>query len=412
MKEAEPSFFSLFSGAGGLDLGLEQAGWRCVYASDIEEAAVASLEANRGFRIKRGKRALTDTFVEKADVRDVSAKHVLARAGVRRGDVPLLAGGPPCQSWSSAGHQHGFDDPRGRLFDDFVRLADGLDVRWLLLENVRGLLTARGPDGQPGSALHYIREKLLRAGFQTSVGLVNAADYGVPQRRVRLFMIGFRAGDPPPFPLPTHAKAMSDPSLGRQPWVTLGAAIDALPALDAAEVIRPTGKLAEDLALVKPGSGVKSPGKSERTRPGGHWGYKQGAFVADLAQSARTVTANAQQDWIRDPRHGLRRLVPRECAALQGFPEDWKFEGSRVSQYKLIGNAVPPPIAAAFGATLKAQLRGERQDVVDVAQLLPLPDRLKSAIDYTAREERSNGASRRAVASRRVSRVLEVARRG
>jgi DNA (cytosine-5)-methyltransferase 1 len=400
-----PSFISLFSGAGGLDLGLEQAGWNCVYASDLDGAAVASLHANRGFKIGRGRRALAGTCIEQSDIRDTSAEEILAKACVRKGSVPLLAGGPPCQSWSSAGHQHGFKDPRGRLFDDFVRIADGLDARWLLLENVRGLLTARGADGVPGSALAYVRKRLLKAGFQTVVSLFNAADYGVPQRRVRLFMIGFRAGDPPPFPRPTHTKTPD--FMNGKPWVTLGEALAGVGPLSRDEIIRPTGKLATDLAALAPGNGVKSPGKPEVTRPGGHWGYKQGAFVADLTQSARTVTANSQQDWIRDRRRGLRKLCPRECAAIQGFPANWVFEGTRSIQHRLIGNAVPPPLARALGAVLLRHV-----DHVSEARaasfdgLLPLPPQLMSAIAYTARDERINGASRREGPTRRVSRLL------
>lgn len=403
--QSDPAYFSLFSGAGGLDLGLERAGWRCAYASDIDEAAVTTIEANRGFRIGRGRRAFADAFVEQADIRAVKPKELLAKAGVARGSVPLLAGGPPCQSWSSAGHQQGFNDPRGRLFDDFIRLAEGLGVRWLLLENVRGLLTARGPDGQPGSALAHVRGLLLKAGFQTAVSLVNAADYGVPQRRVRLFMIGFRSGDAPPFPPPTHAKT---PDLqGQKPWVSLGEALSVLPPLAVDELQRPTAKMAVELRGVKPGSGVKSPGKSEVTRPGGHWGYKQGAFVADLNQSARTVTANAQQDWIRDPKLGLRRLCPRECAAIQGFPQTWTFQGTRSTQYRLVGNAVPPPLSQALGMALRRHIRMESVDAdIDLSNLLPLPTRLRSAIEYTARDERINGDSRRASPNRRISRIV------
>lgn len=405
--QSDPAYFSLFSGAGGLDLGLERAGWRCTYASDIDESAVATIEANRGFQIGRGRKAFADAFVEQVDIRAVKPKELLAKAGVTRGSVPLLAGGPPCQSWSSAGHQHGFNDPRGRLFDDFTRLADGLGVRWLLLENVRGLLTARGPDGQPGSALAHVRGLLLKAGFQTAVSLVNAADYGVPQRRVRLFMVGFRSGDAPPFPLPTHTKVPNAQEMRRRPWITLGEALSVLPPLTGDEVQRPTAKMAVELKGVKPGSGVKSPGKSEVTRPGGHWGYKQGAFVADLAQSARTVTANAQQDWIRDPKLGLRRLCPRECAAIQGFPQAWIFQGTRSTQYRLVGNAVPPPLSQALGEALHRHIRVEGHDTdADLSNLLPLPPLLRSAIEYTVRDERANGESRRASPNRRVSRIV------
>jgi DNA (cytosine-5)-methyltransferase 1 len=407
--EAPPAFVSLFSGAGGLDLGLEQAGWSCRYASDIDAAAVASLESNRGFDLGLGRRAFADSFIEHADIRALTAAIVFSKSGLRKGDISLLAGGPPCQSWSSAGHQHGFADPRGRLFGEFVRFADELDVRWLVLENVRGLLTARGAEGQPGSALAFIRRRLLIAGFQTAVTLLNAADYGVPQRRVRLLIFGFRAGDPPPLPLATHAKCpgLVPPKL--KPWVTLGEALSALSPPRSDEVMRPTAKLAAELEGVRPGCGVKSPGKCERTRPGGHWGYKQGAFVADLAQSARTVTANSQQDWIIDPVFGLRRLCPRECAAIQSFPKSWYFHGSPAVQYKLIGNAVPPALAQSIGTALLGHVAAHKLGGNQrFDNLLPLPQPLLSAIDYTFKEERSNGASRRASPRRRVFRCLGV----
>lgn len=399
MRRPNSSYVSLFSGAGGLDLGLELAGWRTAYASDNDPTAVATLRANVGQRLGNGRVAFEGAFIEQADIRALDSRDVLAKAGLLRGDVQLLAGGPPCQSWSSAGHQLGLNDPRGRLFEDFLRVADGLDARWLILENVRGLLTARGPDGQPGSALQHIRRNLLNAGYQTTVALLNAADYGVPQRRVRLIMVGFRAGDAPMFPEPTHAKK---PVPGRLPWVPLKDALANVGPLDVFEILRPTGKMAAELANVPAGSGVKSPGKAERTRPGGHWGYKQGAFVADLDQSARTVTASSQQDWVKDPRLGLRRLCPRECAAIQSFPGVWRFVGSQVAQYRLVGNAVPPNLAESLGQSLLAQTVPKGSIAMrEFDELLPLPDQLVYHVKYTAREEASNGASRRASPSRK-----------
>jgi DNA (cytosine-5)-methyltransferase 1 len=405
MTSQEPAYISLFSGAGGLDLGLEMAGWRTAYASDNDLAAVGTLHANVGLDIGNGRRAFDGTFIEQADVTKLNADAILGKSGLSRG-VQLLAGGPPCQSWSSAGHQLGFKDPRGRLFDDFVRIANDLDARWLLLENVRGLLTARGPDGQPGSALAHIRRDLLSAGYQTTVALLNAADFGVAQRRVRLIMIGFRTGDAPLFPEPTHSKAGDS---GLQPWITLGQALATVGDLDAHEVIFPTGKMAIDLASVQPGSGVKSMGKAERTRPGGHWGYKQGAFVADMEQSARTVTAGAQQDWVRDPVRGLRRLSPRECAAVQSFPPEWGFEGNAQAKYRQIGNAVPPLLAKALGSALLpcAELASAGQ-ATTFDDLLPLPDRLAYHVRYTTREEASNGHSRRLSPPRRKNVIVKV----
>ncbi len=391
-------FVSLFSGAGGLDIGLEEAGWHCAYASDIDADAVETLNLNKGRKLAKSV-ALQDAYLERADVRQASGGEILAKGGKRRGDIALLAGGPPCQSWSSAGHQRGFGDPRGQLFADFVRLAGEIDVRWLVFENVRGLLTARGPDGAPGSALHLIRGRLLQAGFQTAVNLLNAADFGVPQRRVRLIVVGYRAGDMPDAPEASHAKSAAGRRGG---WVALGDCLGALAPLTPSEIIRPAGKLAGQLALVGPGSGVKSPGKAEATRPGGHWGYKQGALVADLALPARTVTASAQQDWVKDPALGLRRLAPRECAAIQTFPRDWEFAGNAASQYRQIGNAVPPVLAEAVGRRLLGNVETQpRGGSVRHDALLPLPERLSQADAYTAQEEARNGPSRRAAPLRR-----------
>lgn len=392
-----PDYVSLFSGAGGLDLGLETAGWSCLYAGDLDSAAVETMSRNRGRRIGRA-RFLSDAVVEQADLRALNGPSILSCIGRRKGDLPLLAGGPPCQSWSSAGHQLGFADPRGRLFDDYLRLARQLDVRWLLFENVRGLVTARGNDGVPGSALGAIRHALKRAGWETRVDLLNAADFGVPQRRVRLLLIGYRAGDPPALPARTHCDGSSTP------WVSLGECLSRLAPPSADEVIRPTGKMAADLSCIPSGSGVKSAGKREATRPGGHWGYKQGAFVADLSKPARTVTASSQQDWVIDPVLGLRRLSPRECAAIQTFPKDWTFSGPRSDQYRQIGNAVPPRLAHHLGRALLSHI-SKCEDMSRAPVASPLPPRLQAAIDYTLREELRNGFSRRIAPSRRRVRV-------
>jgi DNA (cytosine-5)-methyltransferase 1 len=160
--------------------------------------------------------------------------------------------------------------------------------------------------------------------------------------------------------------------------------------------------LALDLNGIRPGSGVKSPGKAEATRPGGHWGYKQGAFVADLGRPGRTVTASSQQDWIIDPVHGLRRLSPRECAAIQSFPKEWKFVGNLAGQYRLIGNAVPPSLARAIGESLANSVQNKKTAATSPLMLNPLPPALQAAIAYTMREESRNGQSRRAANSRRI----------
>lgn len=378
-------FLSLFAGAGGLDLGLEKAGWNCLYAADSDPDAVATLRANQSPDFA------PEAIVDEADVRDLTGREILRRVGRRKGEIPLMAGGPPCQSWSSAGKQKGFDDPRGVLFRDFVRLADECGCRMLVFENVRGLLTARGPSGEPGEALAIIRQTLADHGFRSEVRLLNAADYGVPQRRVRLFIIGFRRTAAPVFPGPTHSKAQPD-SLPLLPvWPTLGELLASLDPLAGEEIIRPSGVMADRLRGLEPGQGAKSAGKKETTRPGGHWGYLQGGFVADPSLPARTVTASPQQDWIMLPDRTHRRLCPRECAAIQTFPENWKFIGNNASIYRQIGNAVPPGLAGHLGVTLKQMLNGP---AVRGPIRLELPERLEAAIRYTKKEHLRNGESR------------------
>lgn len=392
------SFISMFSGAGGLDLGFEQAGWTRLFASDLDSDAVATLRANADEQMHAS--------IGQDDIRALTAEDVLARAGgVSKGSLVAIVGGPPCQSWSSAGHQMGLSDERGQLFRHFIKLANSLDPRFIVMENVRGLLTARGLDGEPGSALALLREDLRKEGWQTTVSLLNAADFGVAQRRVRLFILAHRVGDCPKFPTPTHAKERAD---GLSPWVNLKQCISGLSSVTDKEIVRPTLRLAAELAQIQPGSGVKSPGKAEATRPGGHWGYKQGAFIADIALPARTVTASTAQDWILDPVHGIRRLSPRECAAIQSFPASWKWHGSQSSIYRQIGNAVPPMLAKAVAFSLSNHIENATTIPVRVSkigELAPLDRHLLAAIAYTKRDQARNGESRQSAPKLRRRRV-------
>lgn len=378
-------FISLFAGAGGLDLGLERSGWRCLYGVDSDPEAVKTLKLNQG--PKFGDHAL----FECADVRDLTGTEILAKIGRKRGEIPLMAGGPPCQSWSSAGKQRGFEDPRGKLFRDFVRLSDECGCRIIIFENVRGMLTARGPKGEPGEALRIIRETLYERGYRSEVRLLNAADYGVPQRRVRLIIVAYRDTGKPEFPEATHTK-LDDCGLFGTPWRSLGEVLEITEPIHKNDLIRPSGEMAVRLCGLKPGQGAKSAGKRETTRPGGHWGYLQGGFVADPVLPARTVTASSQQDWIMMSDGSHRRLTPRECALVQSFPETWIFSGNRSSQYRLIGNAVPPLLAEVFGPMLSAMLTSK----IDCSPFdFTLPSALSSAIQYTKKEELRNGESRR-----------------
>ena len=394
------SVVSLFSGAGGLDIGLEAAGFHTVSAVDTDADCLASLCANQRSEIPTGtgRNHLQGTRLLRADIEDVSAEHLSPTGAGRKWPPDVMAGGPPCQPFSSSGKMLSVEDPRGKLFQHFVRLADALQPRLILFENVRGLVTARGTGGEPGEVLGMVKDAFEGIGYATTFALLNAADFGDAQRRVRCFMMATRATALPAFPDPTHAEKPSGGLFDSQlPWVTLRELLATLPPPSPDEVVRPTPKLSAEFGRIPCGSGLKSAGARESTRPGGHWGYRQGTFIADPDQPARTVTASASQDWIREPDGRLRRLTLRECAALQGFPREWSFAGPVASRFRQVGNAVPVALGRILGESMLTVLRQGEQRKPSSATL---PREFGSAIEYTRREHRRNGDSRKAARSK------------
>lgn len=274
---------------------------------------------------------------------------------------------------------------------------DELRPKYFLFENVRGLVTARGPSGRPGEALELVINAFEEAGYATRCDLLNSADYGAPQRRVRLFILGSRLETLPEFPESTHAEKGENGLFDKVlPWKTLGQFLASIPEPYDSEITRPSLELAQQLKKIPTGSGLKSPGVVETTRPGGHWGYKQGTFIADPEKPARTVTAASTQDWIRLEDGTLRRLTLSECAGLQGFPHDWQFIGTRSWRFKQVGNAVPIAFGEAIGKSLaQFALAGPSIDASAkraVSAVLP-PDFLEY-VRYTERDEARNGQDR------------------
>ena len=206
-------------------------------------------------------------------------------------------------------------------------------------------------------------------------------------------MMATRCTALPTFPEPTHAETPGrDLFGGLEKWMSLGEYLSPSVPPAPEEIVRPTERLGDLLRDVPPGSGLKSAGAREATRPGGHWGYRQGTFIADPDQPARTVTASASQDWIRLADGTLRRLTLRECAGLQGFPAEWRFNGPLASQFRQVGNAVPSVFGRVLGEALIDALRGP---AVAKPMSMPLPRDFATAITYTKREQARNGESRR-----------------
>ncbi len=375
-------YISLFSGAGGLDIGLERAGIHPVTLCEIEKVFCKTLESNRGWKHCDNISYLENTKIINADIREVSHRDLFSDK-----QVDLVVGGPPCQAFSSSGKQRSILDPRGALVAEFYRIIDDLKPKMFLFENVRGLVTARDKSGEPGGVITELIHILEEIGYSCRAGLLNSADYGSHQRRVRCFILGSRKGTAPHFPEPTFQKGQG--LFGSQ-WQSLEDFLVAHSDQDQSNFTFPSKGLAEQLRNLPSGSGLKSPGKSEATRPGGHWGYRQGTFIADLNLPARTVTGSSSQDWVRW--NGiLRRLTFREVKGLQGFPEDWIVQGTKAQQYKQIGNAVPTVFGEELGKVILSHLESfPLENPVRIG----IPDTFKGYMDYTKRDHARNKASR------------------
>lgn len=375
-------YVSLFSGAGGLDIGLERAGLHPVSLCEVEDVFCQTLRHNQGWKHSDGRAYLAGAQVIHADIRSVRPQDL-----VTSGRVDLVVGGPPCQAFSSSGKQLSVLDPRGALVTEFYRVVEGLKPKMFLFENVRGLVTARDRTGEPGGVITELVNILEQLGYSCRAGLLNAADFGAYQRRVRCFILGSSKGEAPKFPNPTHDKAGGLLGSG---WKSLKDFLDEHEDTDAANYTMPTAALAKQLHGIPSGSGVKSPGRAEATRPSGHWGYRQGTFIADLRLPARTVTGSSSQDWIRW-RGVLRRLTFLEIKRLQAFPDDWIVVGNKAQQYKQIGNAVPTVFGEALGKVIVSHLE---QFPSTKPERIGIPDSFRGYIEYTKRDHARNKDSR------------------
>lgn len=375
-------YVSLFSGAGGLDIGLERAGLKPVSLCEIEHNFCETLKQNQGVKHSDGNTYLRGAKVINADIRDVSHRDL--KFGEK---IDLVVGGPPCQAFSSSGKQRSVLDPRGALVNEFYRIVDEVKPRMFLFENVRGLVTARDKNGEPGGVIKQLIEELENIGYSCRASLLNSADFGSFQRRVRCFIVGSRRGTAPMFPEPEFEKGGG---LFRSCWNSLSDFLHNYEDTNEDNYTYPTPALAEQFQDIPNGSGIKSAGRVEATRPGGHWGYRQGTFIADLTLPARTVTGSASQDWIRW-NGNLRRLTFSEVKLLQGFPVDWRVEGTKAQQFKQIGNAVPAVFGESIGAVIRQHLKSFPKEK---PKKIPLPKSFHNSISYTKRDHARNKKSR------------------
>ena len=358
-------YISLFSGGFGLDLGMEQA--------ELHVAACVEWEAAMRDTIRKNRPEVTvigdEEGDEEGDVARIDPNTILRRAGIAKGEIDLVIGGPPCQSFSILGKQKGLDDPRGSLMLHFIRLLQGTAAKAFILENVSNLVKVH-----KGAAYEQIKRAFNAAGYAyVYTWVLNAADYGVPQLRDRVFIIGFHEtlaavadwGIGQGAPTPTHQPRPEDDTRREAVAPTL---FDTLTGAQAASGDpRPFYKTAAE-ALSVSLDGVAN----HDLRPHGERvinrykdltpGKRDHVDHTDRLRPDRpsgTVLVGSSDGGGRpfihyeEPRH----LTVREAARLQGFPDSWVFHGTQTEQYRMVGNAVPPALAAAVGKRVAAYLR-------------------------------------------------------
>ncbi|MFN8160884.1 MAG: DNA cytosine methyltransferase [Solirubrobacterales bacterium] len=358
---------SLFSGAGGLDLGCEAAGFKTVAAVELDQTARSTMHANR--------RHFFPNLRENAvlsDIMDTEPRDLLERSGLERGEAALLHGGPPCTPFSKSGYWLAYKragaDPRASLLDEYVRMLGGIRPRAFLMENVYGLAYRN----QNRAVLERFLCATRDAGYVVDFRVLLAADLGVPQLRQRLFCVGFRRDllQPAsrewrfPWPEPTH----SGPHETRKGWdaglprhMSAGEALASLPAeLNPPEPEEKVGGThADSLRKVPPGENYLFwTAQRGHPRPRFEWRSRYWSFLLKLHPERPSPTIQGQPGpWVGPFHWDSRRLRVPEVKRLMTFPDEFEVLGARREQQLQLGNAVPPKLGEAVASAIADELR-------------------------------------------------------
>ncbi|MCE9589875.1 MAG: DNA (cytosine-5-)-methyltransferase [Planctomycetes bacterium] len=381
MAKKKLTVISLFSGAMGLDIGLERTDrFRHLACVEKEHAFCDTIRSNRD----HGRLSNKNLQVYEGDITDLDPLKVLEAVGLKPGDLDLLCGGPPCQSFSTAGSRGTIQDIRGTLLWQFLRFVDVMRPKFFLMENVRGLLSAAirhrpikerpdhggkpyEPDEEPGSVVRRFAKDLgAIAGtpYRMDCFEVNAVNYGAPQLRERALFIGNRYNAVVNFPDPTHGPSNAEmgetPTLfdaapkAMQPWRTLGDAIGHLQEKNPV-VMDFSERKKKYLAMVPPGSNWRSLSvEVQKESMGEVWKAKGGRsgwwrrLSFDLPCPTLVTMPNHAGTSLCHP-SVVRALSIREYKLIQEFPEDWELCGSTAQQYAQVGNAVPVRLGEIAG---------------------------------------------------------------
>ncbi|NIZ19773.1 DNA cytosine methyltransferase [Entomospira culicis] len=318
------NIISLFSGAGGMDLGFQKAGFRVIWANEYDKSIWETYEKNHL------------SPLDKRDIREINSNEIPACDGI--------IGGPPCQSWSAAGMLRGINDLRGQLFYEFIRILKDKQPKFFVAENVTGMLADLHQD-----AVKRILADFTKAGYQTHIKVLNANHFGVAQDRKRVFYVGFRRDLTIPFAWP-------EPLLSRP---TLS---DAIADLQASALPASEGNKHQQhlpIANHEYMTGGFSTLYMSRNRVRGwdepSFTIQAGGRHAPLHPQAPKMLFVDKDKRIFLPGHEhlYRRLTVRECARIQSFPDDFIFHYRDIAHgYKMVGNAVPVTLAYHLGKAI------------------------------------------------------------
>lgn len=378
-------FVDIFAAPGGLSLGFKMAGFRVLAAVDIDSYGLETYRYN-----------FPEVNALCKDVQTLDGKALLNSIGLSKGEIDVMGGGPPCQGFSTVGRvkiaslvrsgvwklQNGnpklIDDPRNLLYREFIRLVRDCAPKFFVMENVRGMASYRN-----GELMEEIRKNFEIIGYNVDYKPLDAANFGVPQHRKRVFFIGNRLGLRNPFP------EMQQASSDRRNFVSVWDAIGDLPYLRAGsgqEVMNyskdsfhpyqdwaRTGSCYVFNHVARPHT-LRDIETFKQMRPGSSWndlpqkykemyGYRDDIFhdkfkrLWKKEKPAWTITAHLCKDgYVYIHPTQSRTITVREAARLQSFPDRFVFKGSRTSQFKQVGNAVPPLLAKAVALSIKEAL--------------------------------------------------------
>ncbi len=338
---------SLFSGGGGLDLGLEAAGFEIKLATDVDSFSCKTLEAGKLAARKLNKQFLNSTEILETNIIHLEPQMILDRAHVAPGEIDLMVGGPPCQAFSVFGKRQGRGDPRGMLVYEYLRQLAYIRPKVFMFENVYGILTV-----EHGEVFKEVCQKLAEPieglKYTLSVLRLNAVDYGVPQSRDRVFIIGDSRGKQiTDVPIITSR----NPTLFEDtvPWRTVADAFRGLPPMGTEGLANHIGRkhsqrIIDRYSTLRPGE------RDSKTR----------INKLDLQRPSFTIIVGSDKGGGKGHVHPIepREVTARESARIQTFPDWWAFSGTSRHPIRQIGNAVPPLLGAVVGNEIRAQLFG------------------------------------------------------